>query len=308
MKQTNGCTLCPRMCGADRASDETGVCGAGRDMYVARVMLHRWEEPCLGKQAGAIFFSGCPLGCVYCQNRDISRPRDGRLRGEVYSAARLADEMLRLAEQGADCIDLVSPTQYTKEIREALLSVKPKLRIPVVWNTGGYERAETVASLDGLADIFLTDFKYGTPDAADAYSGAPDYPDTAAQALREMYRITGDPLFAGDRLKRGIILRHLVLPGGRRDSAAALRLAAKTVPPGSVILSLMRQYTPDFAPEDVRVLRRRVTTFEYESVLREAISLGYDGYSQEKESASAAYTPDFLSPEGKSNPADKTKA
>jgi len=287
------CTQCPRRCGADREAGERGACGAGREMRIGRVMLHPWEEPCLGDAAGAVFFAGCPLGCVYCQNMAISHPADGELPGETWDEARLAAEMLALQSRGATCIDLVTPTHYAREILAALAAVKPHLTIPVVWNTGGYETPETVRACAGLVDIFLTDFKYGTPEPAARLSGAPDYPDIASAALTEMYRLTGAPQWSGERLQRGIILRHLILPGGRHDSMEALRRAAAAVPPHGVILSLMRQYTPDFAPETEPKLRRRITAFEYESVLNEAIRLGYDGYSQDKESATAGYTPQF---------------
>lgn len=289
------CTLCPRRCGADREAGQRGICGAGREMRVSRVMLHPWEEPCLtgGAGAAAIFFSGCCLGCVYCQNKAISRPAGGELPGESWEEERLSAAMLDLQSRGASCIDLVTPTHYADRILAAVAAVKQQLSVPVVWNTGGYETKETVARCAGLVDVFLTDFKYGTSEAAAKYSGAPDYPGAAAAALTAMHRIVGDPRWDGDRLTGGILLRHLVLPGGRRDSVEALRLAAAAVPPRSVILSLMRQYTPDFAPPELRELRRRVTTFEYESVLREAIALGYDGYTQDRESADASYTPDF---------------
>lgn len=287
------CFQCPRRCGADREADEHGICGAGREMHVARVMLHPWEEPCLGGAAGTIFFAGCPLGCIYCQNKAISRPAAGDLPGETWDTSRLAEEMLRLQADGATCIDLVTPTHYAREILAALAAVKAQLSIPVVWNTSGYETPETVRACRGLVDIFLTDFKYGTAEAASRLSAAPDYPETASAALTEMLRITGAPRFAGDTLQSGIILRHLILPGERHDSVAALRLAAAAAPPEGVILSLMRQYTPDFAPENEKKLRRRITSFEYDFVLAEAIRLGYNGYTQDKESASAGYTPNF---------------
>jgi len=284
------CTACPRRCGADRDAGETGYCGAGRTIRTAKVMLHEWEEPCLGMPSGAIFFTGCPLRCIYCQNAPISR---AEIPGEEWDADRLAAEMLSLAARGAANIDLVSPTQYAAEIRRALAAVRDRLTVPVVWNTGGYETEETVLSLSGLVDIFLTDFKYGTAELAAAYSDAPDYPETAARALAAMYAATGDPRFDGDRMRSGILLRHLVLPGGRRDSAAALRLAAKAIPPSGAVLSLMRQYTPDFAPPGHRPLSRRVTTYEYESVREEALALGFSGYGQDAESAAARYTPDW---------------
>jgi len=290
------CENCPRLCGADRQAGERGLCGADGEMRVARVMLHPWEEPCLcaAGAAGAVFFSGCSLGCVYCQNRSISRPDGAGLPGEVWDIARLGEEMLRLADAGASCIDLVTPTHYADSILAALESVRDRLSVPVVWNTGGYEREEIIRRCAGLVDVFLTDMKYGTPAAAARYSGAEDYPAVAAAALAVMAEVAGRARFAQNgQMLSGVILRHLVLPGGRRESEAALRLAAAAVDPTGVILSLMRQYTPDFAPESMPELRRRVTSFEYEYVRDVALRLGFDGYCQDKDSASRAYTPDF---------------
>lgn len=286
-----GCTMCPRRCGADREQGEIGYCGAGDGIRVAKVMLHPWEEPCLihGPGAGAIFFGGCPLHCVYCQNKAISH---GDV-GEIWDTSRLGEEILHLQEKGASCIDLVSPTQYATDILTALRCVKDRLTIPVVWNTGGYETVETVRACRGLVDVFLTDFKYGTAETAEKYSAAPDYVQVARQALIAMVETVGDPVWDGDRLTRGVILRHLVLPGCRRDSEAALTAVAEAIDPGSVILSLMRQYTPDFAPEEFPNLRRRVTTFEYEYVRDAAVRLGFSGYSQDADSATADYTPEF---------------
>ncbi len=285
------CTRCPRLCGADRENGERGFCGASGGIRIAKTMLHPWEEPLLGERSGAIFFSHCPLRCVYCQNKPISQGGAG----EIYSVSDLADMMLSLKKSGADNIDLVSPTQFAWEVLDALALVKEELSIPVVWNTGGYETPEVIRAAAPLVDIFLTDFKYGTSVLAEAYSGAPDYPAIAARALTKMHRAVGDPVLFGGRMKKGIILRHLVLPGGRKDSVAALSMAAEAVPPSGVILSLMRQYTPDFAPCGIKVLRRRVTSFEYESVREHAVSLGFEGFSQDADSASAAYTPDFES-------------
>lgn len=286
-----GCTQCPRRCGADRVRGEIGYCGAADGIRVAKVMLHPWEEPCLiaGPGAGAVFFGGCPLRCVYCQNKVISH---GDV-GEIWDTSRLSEEILRLEEKGASCIDLVSPTQYANEILTALRAVKDRLRIPVVWNTGGYETVETVRACRGLVDVFLTDFKYGTAETAEKYSAAPDYVTVATDALIAMVDVAGKPRWQGDTLTGGVILRHLVLPGGRRDSEAALTTVARAIDPASVILSLMRQYTPDFAPAEIPVLRRRVTTFEYEYVRDAAIRLGFGGYSQDADSATAAYTPEF---------------
>ena len=286
-----GCTMCPRRCGSDREQGEIGYCGAGDGIRVAKVMLHPWEEPCLihGPGAGAIFFGGCPLHCVYCQNKAISH---GDV-GDVWDTSRLGEEILHLQERGASCIDLVSPTQYATDILTALGAVKDRLTIPVVWNTGGYETVETIRACRGLVDVFLTDFKYGTAETAEKYSAAPDYVQVATDALIAMVETVGDPVWDGDRLTGGVILRHLVLPGCRRDSEAALTAVAEAVDPESVILSLMRQYTPDFAPEEFPNLRRRVTTFEYEYVRDAAVRLGFSGYSQDADSATADYTPEF---------------
>lgn len=290
------CTQCPRRCGADRAAGEYGMCGAPDEIHVAKIMLHPWEEPCLqaGPGSGAVFFTGCPLRCVYCQNHPISRPREaGGNPGRAYTPQALADVLLDLQERGAANLDLVSPTQYAGKILHALSLVRNRLHIPVVWNTGGYETPETIARCAGLVDIFLTDFKYGAPEAAGKYSAAPDYPDVAADALRAMVDVVGAPVLHDGRMKSGVIVRHLVLPGGRHDSAAALCRIADTVPPQAVLLSLMRQYTPDFAPKAMRELTRRVTTFEYESVRTLALTLGFTGFGQDADSASCAYTPDF---------------
>ena len=291
------CTLCARRCGADRAAGKLGFCGAPAEMTVAKIMLHPWEEPCFGDKAGAVFFAGCSLGCLYCQNKTVSAARP--LRGMRLSPHELSLFMTDLQARGASCIDLVTPTHFADSVLEALRLVRGEIQIPVVWNTGGYDSPETVRACAGLVDVFLTDFKYGTAALAEAYSLAPDYPEAAAAALAEMFALTGAPVYDGDRLVRGTVIRHLVLPGGRKDSAAALARIAETVPPDKVLLSLMRQYTPDFAPASVPALRRRVTTFEYESVRKEALRLGFEcGFSQEKDSASAQYTPDWEEGEG----------
>lgn len=281
------CTLCPRCCGADRTVG-TGACGGGEKVRISKIMIHRWEEPCICGDGGtgAVFFSGCALGCVYCQNKGI---RHG---GTEYELQGLATLFTELADGGAVSLDLVTPSHYAPQIAEALKMCR--LSVPVVYNIGGYETCETVSEYMGRADVFLTDFKYGSEETAERYSSAADYPERAAAALCEMYRIVGEPVWGDDGLlKRGIVLRHLVLPGERRDSVKALERAAAAVSPSSVILSLMRQYTPDFAPTEYKNLCRRVTTFEYEYVRDAAIDMGFSGYSQDASSASAAYTPDF---------------
>lgn len=282
------CMQCPRRCGADRDAGETGYCGAGREIRIAKVMLHPWEEPCFGEKSGAIFFAGCPLRCVYCQNRPISRCE---VPGEAYTPETLGERMLSLMREGAENIDLVSPTQYAGQILTALAAVRDRLKIPVIWNTGGYETTETVRAAARYADVFLTDLKYGTPSLAEAYSAAPDYPEVALSAAAAMVESVGAPVWRGNRLLRGVVVRHLVLPGGRLDSAEALRRLAEAVDPAKVILSLMRQYTPEFAPAGMRPLHRRVTTYEYEFVRDAALALGFAGFGQDAAAATAAYTP-----------------
>lgn len=281
------CMLCPRRCGADRAAGETGYCGAGKDIRIAKAMLHTGEEPCLGTPSGAIFFTGCPLGCVYCQNKPIV---NGEIPGRAVTPAELAGEMAALVEKGAANIDLVSPTQYADGIAEAFRLLF-KCPVPVLWNTGGYERVETVRLAAAFTDIFLTDLKYGTAALSAKYSAAPDYPETALAAISEMVKAAGAPAFQEERLQKGVLVRHLVLPGGRRDSIEALRRLSDTVDPGDVVLSLLWQYTPDFSPPGDKTLSRRVTTFEYESVREEALRLGFTGYGQEKTAVGAEYTP-----------------
>ncbi len=269
-----------------------GRCHADDMVRAAKIMLHRWEEPCIcgGSGAGAIFFTGCPLGCVYCQNGSISR---GELCGKAYTVRELADAMLSLQEEGACCIDLVSPTQYTPQILDALDLIRGKLTIPVVWNTGGYEKPDCIRQLDGYVDIYLTDFKYASSEISAKYSRAPDYPQYAAASLREMYSQVGAARYDGEMMVRGVIVRHLVLPGSRNDSIAVMRRIADCVPVSGIVLSLMRQYTPDFLAADIPALRRRVTSFEYDTVLDAAHTLGFVGYSQDKASADSSFTPEF---------------
>jgi len=291
----SSCTLCPRKCGADRRISK-GVCGCGDTMRICKVMLHLWEEPCISgndptRGSGAIFFDGCPMHCVFCQNRDISSGGSGI----SASPKELADTMLELENKGAYNINLVSPTQYTPLICEAIDICRHKLTVPVVWNTGGYETVDTILSLNGYVDIFLTDFKYGTAETAKRYASAPDYPEAAAAALKQMVNIAGKPVFDDNGImKRGVIVRHLVLPGERLDSEALLRRVADTVGSESVILSLMRQYTPEFYTGELKNLKRRITGFEYNFALKIAESLGFEGFSQDPSSATKAYTPNFM--------------
>ncbi len=297
------CTLCPRKCGVDRTSGAVGVCGASERMEVSKIMLHHWEEPCVSGNdphggSGAVFFTHCPLGCIYCQNRDIS----GRCAtGKAYTETELAEAFLKLQQDGAHNINLVSPTHYTPQlIRTAETARQMGLTLPIVWNTGGYERPETIALLKGTGDIFLTDAKYFAPNIAAEFSHAPDYWKNCLPSLRAMLEIAGSPRYdEHGMMQNGVILRHLVLPGCRNDSVEILRRIADVIDPKNVVLSLMSQYTPEFftLPENpssnVKKLTRRITSFEYNSVAEEAMRLGFDGYVQERASATGKYTPEF---------------
>lgn len=290
------CDLCPRKCGADRIN-KMGYCRAPREIMLARAALHRFEEPVIsGKNgSGTVFFCGCNLGCVYCQNGIISHDFFNKnTAARAVSEEELAFIMLRLRDEGAHNINLVTPTHYANSVASVLKKIKSELKIPVVYNCGGYESVETLKMLEGTVDIYMPDFKYASGDIAAKYSYAPDYAERAAEALAEMYRQTGEAVIGDDGLmKKGVLLRHLILPGCRKDSASVLRIVSETVPADKILVSIMRQYTPDFAPENMKELRRRITSFEYDSVLAEAEKYGFKGFSQSKESAETGYTPDF---------------
>ena len=306
------CLLCPRMCGADRRKC-AGFCGAGPDPEVSKIMLHHWEEPPVSGPdptdeahgSGAVFFTHCSLGCVYCQNRKISRRTS---MGTVLSPVALADELLKLEKSGAYNVNLVSPTHWADRLAETVRIARDRgLTLPVVWNTGGYERPETVRALveAGTADVWLTDFKYASPDLARRCSGAEDYPKAAAAALAVMAETAGPCVFdENGMIRRGVIVRHLILPGCRKDSVQVLRQIASIADVKAVRLSLMAQYTPDFLPpapdavqgdaaDPYRSIRRKVTTYEYEKVAEEAVRLGFEGWMQERSSATKRFTPDF---------------
>lgn len=289
----SNCTQCPRQCGVDRRSHERGYCNAPWDFCVARASLHMWEEPSISgtRGSGTVFFSGCNLGCVFCQNKEISQ----RAHGKHLNADELSDLLLRLQDSGAHNVNLVTPTPYAWQLSEVLERVKPKLRIPIVYNCGGYENIETLKRLDGLIDIYLPDCKYYAPELAKKYSDAPDYFPTTLAAICEMLRQAGEIRLDEDGLlQRGVIVRHLVLPSHRADSIALLSALANDLGTDRYWLSLMSQYTPSFAMDlPYAELKRRVTTFEYESVLAHALSLGFTGYLQSRDAATAEYTPDF---------------
>ena len=280
------CNLCPRGCGADRASGKTGWCRCPDTALVAKAMLHRWEEPALapGGKSGAIFFGGCTLGCRYCQNKAISACPTGT----PTDSRGLRQLMESLIAQGAENIDLVTPTQYLPTLIPALT---PKLPVPVVYNCGGYERVETIRALSGLVDIYLPDLKYADSDLAGKYSGAADYFPTATGAIREMVKQVGAPQWAGEKLVRGVVIRHLILPGHTENSLKILDWIGETFSPGQVLVSLMRQYTP--MPGMAAPLDRPITDEEYDSVLSWMYLNGLQGFIQEESSADGRYIPDF---------------
>lgn len=289
-----GCNICPRECSADRGSDKKGFCGEGDTVAVSRIGLHMWEEPSISgtRGSGTIFFRGCNLRCVFCQNKLISR--GGGAYRELDSKS-LAREMLALRDMGAHNINLVTPTHFAPRIAESLSLVKCELGIPVVYNSSGYESVDTLKMLDGLIDIYMPDFKYASAKLSAEYSNAPDYPKVAVAALTEMFRQLGENAFDDEGImQKGLIVRHLVLPACRADSIAVLDTLCRILPKDKFKLSLMSQYTPEFAADcEFKNLHRRVTSFEYDSVLKYAISLGLDGYFQSRTSANSAYTPDF---------------
>lgn len=286
------CKLCPRRCGVNRY-EHTGFCGMTAEISAAKAFLHQWEEPCISYRngAGTVFFSGCSLHCVYCQNNAISNEYFGR----NITTERLGDIFLELQEQGADNIDLVTPTHYVPDIIAALDMVKHRLSIPVVYNTGGYELTETIAMLDGYIDIYLPDLKYRSPAVSERYSRAADYFDHASKAVLAMIKQTGKLLYNGDGgLVRGTVVRHLVLPKQRHDSMSIMDWIAKNTFPDEVLVSIMNQYTPfEHIPEEYSELQRRVTKMEYNSVVSHAAGLGLNGFTQEKSSADDKYVPLF---------------
>ena len=284
----SNCRLCPRRCGVDRRAGERGWCGAPDTALVAKTMIHRWEEPALAPngKSGAIFFGGCTLGCIYCQNRAIS----GTPVGTETDPDGLRRIMEELIAQGAENIDLVTPTHYLPTILPAL---EPKLSVPVVYNCGGYERVETLKALEGKVDIYLPDLKYADPMLGGELSGARNYFPVAKLAIKEMVRQTGFPTWEGEKLVRGTVIRHLILPGQVENSLRCLDWIGESFAPGEVLVSLMRQYTPMEATKDHPTLNRRVTDEEYDAVLSWMYLNGLEGFVQEDESADTQFIPDF---------------
>lgn len=291
------CNICPRKCNIDREKAR-GFCGESNTVRVARIAPHHFEEPPISgtRGSGTVFFSGCSLRCVFCQNRDISR-RDGK--GTELSEHGLYEKILELQSLGVHNINLVTPTHFLSALIPILEKLRSSgyLKIPIVYNSSGYENADSIKSLDGLVDIYMPDFKYFSNELARKYSSAPDYREVATAAIREMLAQRGKYRYSlnePDILESGVIVRHLVLPSHRSDSISLLKYLAEVIPPSDVLLSLMSQYTPEFAADTpYKNLHRRITSFEYSSVCDTAQALGFNGFMQAKSSASSDYTPDF---------------
>lgn len=294
------CTLCPRNCRVDRTQN-VGICGCCSDVYVARAALHMWEEPCISGErgSGAVFFVGCPLGCVYCQNHAISRVRAPR--GVKMNVCALSDTFLRLQnDERANNINLVTATQYAPTVADAIkLARSQGLTVPIVWNSSGYETVDTLRMLDGLVDVYLPDFKYHDPALAAKYSHAADYPEVARLAFDEMFRQVGEPRFADGRddvedgiMVRGVVVRHLVLPTHADDSKRVIRYLHERFG-DRIYISIMSQYTPvaDGLPQE---LTRSVSEDEYDDVVDFAVDIGVErGFTQEGDSVGESFVPEW---------------
>lgn len=281
------CRLCPRQCGVDRDEGQTGFCGMTAQMTAARAMLHYGEEPPISASfgTGAVFFSGCTLRCRYCQNREISLER----KGKPISSEELRDIFLRLIDEGAQSIDLVTPTHFLPSILPALT---PKLPVPVVYNCGGYERVDTLRELEGLVDIYLPNFKYADDRLAARLSDAPEYFDVAAAAICEMYRQVGGYVIEDEQMQRGVLIRHLVLPGAVGNSLRVIEWVARTFPKNDVLFSLMSQYVP--SPTLPAPLNRRLTPEEYDGAVSWLELCGIrSGFVQNLSAATDELLPNF---------------
>ena len=286
------CTLCPRSCGADRTKI-TGFCGQSDKLYAARASLHMWEEPCISGESGSgtVFFTGCNLGCVYCQNREIA---DGHIGFEI-TAERLAEIFLEQQSRGANNINLVTPTHYVPHIIRALDTVRGRaLKIPVLYNCGGYESVKTLKMLEGYVDIYLPDFKYMDSEIAKRYSNAADYPETAKKAIAEMVRQTGECAFDENGImQKGTLVRHLVLPSYIENSEKVIEYLYN-IYGGSIYMSIMNQYTPMPYVENYPEINRAVTDEEYNEVIDFAVDLGVENaFVQEGGAVSESFIPLF---------------
>ena len=283
------CTLCPRNCGAERTAESgAGVCRMGTQPKIARAALHMWEEPCISgtRGSGAVFFSGCGLRCVFCQNEAISQQGEGK----IVTPARLAEIFRELEAQGAHNINLVTAAHFVPAVLEALSLYRPN--IPIVYNSSGYESIETLRMLSGVVDIYLPDYKYIDPNMAAMLSGARDYPEVAFAAIAEMIRQTGAPVYdENGMMQRGTLIRHLILPGLTGDSMKILTRIRDEFP--GIPVSLMGQYTPCGRALSIPGMDRKIKKKEYARVLAHMEAIGLDGYRQELGSADGAFIPSF---------------
>lgn len=286
------CRACPRNCNVSRTAATSGFCGVSNEIKVARAALHFWEEPCISGEegSGTVFFSGCNLQCVYCQNKEIAQGR----KGKYISQERLGELFLELQDQGANNINLVTPSHYYLQIGEALETIREKLRVPVISNTSSYDSVETLKKIEGKINIFLADYKYESSMLAKKYSLAEDYPVVAKRALQEMYRQVGEPVFdKRGMLQRGMVIRHLLLPGYLKESKEAICYLYETFG-NSVYLSIMNQYTPLSHVVKYPEINRKVTEDEYEELVDYALELGVENaYIQEGETAEESFIPQF---------------
>ena len=293
MNKYENCLLCPRKCGINRSTGQTGVCGVSSEIKVARAALHYWEEPCIsGKRgSGAVFFSGCSLHCVFCQNREIS---DGKA-GKVISKERLSDIFMELADKGANNINLVTPGQYIPDIVWAVNDAKSRgMKLPIIYNTSGYENVTELKLLEGIVDVYLPDFKYMDSTLSAMYSRAKDYPSVAKQALSEMVRQQPDVVIddATGLIQKGVIVRQLLLPGHVNDAKAVLKYLYDTYR-DHVYISMMSQFTP-IALKDYPEINRTVTRREYERLVDYALEIGItNAFIQEGDVAKDSFIPAF---------------
>ena len=293
MEITKDCTLCPRECHVNRENKKRGYCGMDSRIYAARAALHMWEEPCISgeKGSGAVFFSGCGLRCIFCQNREIAIGKDGK----EISVEKLGEIFLNLEKQGAANINLVTGAHYVPQIREALRIAKEKgLSVPVVYNSSGYEKVETLKLLEGYVDAYLPDFKYMEASLAEAFSNAPDYPERAKEAVEEMVRQTGKCVFNEEGyIEKGTIVRHLILPGHTVNSKKVLDYLHNTYG-NKIFISIMNQYTPVYEQKVYKELNRKVTEREYKKVLDHALEIGVEnGFWQTGDTAKESFIPSF---------------
>lgn len=291
-KVLENCTLCPRRCGVNRIKGEKGYCSAGCGVEIARAMLHKWEEPCISSEngSGTVFFTHCSLSCVFCQNSDISQQG----RGKIVSLERLSRIYIELQEKGANNINLVSPTHYIPQVIESIKEARQNgLSIPIIYNSNGYESIESLKLLEGFIDVYLPDIKYYNDSTALKYSNAPGYFNIASQAVLEMYRQVGSPVFEGEIIKKGLIIRHLLLPGYLSESKKIIDWIASDLPK-SVYVSIMSQYVPVYKAAYYPEINKKVSAGSYEWLIDYCLSKGLEnGFIQDYDSAESVYTPDF---------------